>query len=347
MPVGALADPGGVYAQILALMGTQHGLIRRRQALDAGLSGTDVDALVRTGTWVALRRGVYMESGAWAALERWREQPLQQARAASLNMCTPHVLSHDSAAYALGLPILQATPLLTHITRPGVLGSRNRHGVKHHKAPYDADSVVTADGLPALPLARTALDIAREHGFASGLVAVDGARRLGVTLEQLRHELHRMRSWAGVTQVRRAVELSDPGAANPFESLLRALLIELHLGPVETQFGLHRDGRTVWCDARIGRQIVEGDGRLKYLTPEQGGIARDPRQAVWEEKRRQDFISSFRLGVSRVVWADLQPDTWEATKQRLRSDILATAATYGTDVEDLAPFIVRRPPTAA
>ncbi len=59
-----------------------------------------------------------------------------------------------------------------HVTRPGVTGSRTENGVKHHLAAYGEDDVTTAGGQRVLALARTAVDLGREHGFEDGVVAV-------------------------------------------------------------------------------------------------------------------------------------------------------------------------------
>ena len=58
------------------------------------------------------------------------DNELTRDRAASLRIGRPHVMSHDSAALELDLAILRAEPRLTHVTRPGVVGSHLRHGVK-------------------------------------------------------------------------------------------------------------------------------------------------------------------------------------------------------------------------
>lgn len=82
-------------------------------------------------------------------------------------MRMPHLISHDSAAYLLGLPILEAEPRLVHVTRFGVLGSRTEHGVKHHKAPFRMDQILFSQTRPVLDIPRTVADIAREHGTAT------------------------------------------------------------------------------------------------------------------------------------------------------------------------------------
>src|SRR3546814_6710792 len=76
-----------------------------------------------------------------------------------------HVVSHTSAGWLHGLPMLRPKDTNVHITRRGVGGSRTRHGVKHHLAEHAAHQVVDIGGVPTLDLARTAVDIGREHGY--------------------------------------------------------------------------------------------------------------------------------------------------------------------------------------
>ena len=94
--------------------------------------------------------------------------PRLRAVAAGLATRSGFVFSHDSAAHLLGLPFLRPRRELVHVTRPGVVGSRHQHGVKHHRAPFLATQVVRAGGWRCLDLARTALDLAREHGYDAG-----------------------------------------------------------------------------------------------------------------------------------------------------------------------------------
>lgn len=327
-------------AQVSALMGSQNGLVLRRQALAAGLPPRQVDRLVRAGEWVAVRRGVYCAASLWASLDEYVGRPRLRAVAASRNMVVPHVLSHDSAALLHGLPILRAEPELVHITRFGALGSRTTHGVKHHGAPYRPEQLVEVDGLWALDRARTAVDVAREHGERHGLVACDSARRLGVPQADLEEALEAMTSWPYVGRSRWCVEHCDDRPDSVIESLGRRLLLELALGVVEPQFGLTDGRRVVWCDLRVGRHVVELDGRLKYRTRERGGVAVDPDRALWEEKKRQDFITGFKLGVSRLTYADVMPDRWRTTGSRIRREHAETTRLFGSSVADLQQFIV-------
>jgi hypothetical protein len=332
--------------RIVGVFARHQQLLTRRQAAAAGISLVAVDEWLRHGSWTAVRRGVYTLTEHWESLDEWRGRPLLRARAASVGMRRPHVMSHESAALELGMPVVLQEPVLVHVTRPGVLGSRTEHGVKHHRAPYLATQVLRPDGRPVLDLARTAVDIARESGFARGLVAADSALRLGSTLEQLRTAAAVMTHWRGSGAARTVVELADIGGTNPLESLARALVIELGFGVPETQVGLTDGRREVWCDMLLGRHVFETDGRVKYLPPELGGLAVSPEDALWEEKSRQDFVCGFKLGMSRIVYADLFGPRREQTRQRLTREYLDTTARFGTSVADLEPFRVRRPPSS-
>ena len=87
----------------------------------------------------------------------------------------------------------------------------------------------------------------------------------------------------------------------------------------------------------------EFDGAKKYLRQERGGLAVvDPDQVVWQEKQREDWLRGYRLGMSRLVWADYWGARRELAKERLRREYEATCAAYGTDISDLAHLIVRR-----
>lgn len=323
----------------------RHGhLLTRRAALAAGVAAADVDALVARGEVVAVRRGVYTPRSVWDGLDDRRERPVCIARAASAAMLTPHLLSHGSAALEMGLPLLRESTRLVHVTRLGVLGSRTEHGVKHHKAPFVTEQIRFVDGRPVLDAARTVADIAREDGLTAGIVAADGALRQGVTRADLCAAVEPMRSWPHVKTVRQVVELADAGAESVLESAGRVMVLELGLGRPQTQFGLHDGGRVAWCDLRIGRHVFEFDGKAKYRSEEEGGLAREePRDVLWREKQRQDFVCGFKLGMSRVVWDDVFGQRREQVKRRLMREYLDTVGRFGHDISDLAPYIIRTP----
>lgn len=333
-----------MHPEITGRMAVQHGLITRAQALAAGMGAREIDRLVRSGVWVAERRGVYVEAGVKAALASRPDHRVALRRladdAACLRIRRDHVRSHDSAAVVLGLEILLPPDPLTHVTRPTVQGSRHEFGVKHHLAPYSEEQdVVLADGLRCLRPARTAVDIAREHGHPYGMVAFDSFLRSGGTAAEVCDVIEGMSCWPGITVVRSELELSDPGSDSVGESLARALVTELGFGRPETQFGLTDGSREVWVDMRIGRHLFEFDGRVKYRLAGEGGVAAASADLVlFEEKRRQDFVTGFKLGMSRIVWDDLWGRRRDEAVLRLTREVLDTNARFGTSIADLAPY---------
>jgi hypothetical protein len=331
-----------VHPTITGIMAKQHGLITRRQAIEAGFTAEHIDRLARTGAWVTVRRGVYVERQLWESLTTPEGVQLTRDRAASLRISRPHVMSHDSAALELGMDILRSVKPMTHVTRPGVVGSHLRYGVKHHLAPYRPEQVIETNGRRVLDPARTAADIAREHGLQPGVVAFDSALRLGYSERDLDAACAPMTNWPNVTVVRSARELADPGADSIGETMARLLVTELGLGRPETQFGLTDGSRTVWCDLRIGRHVFEFDGRVKYLGRQDGGVAAcDPNEVLWAEKNRQDWVCGFKLGVSRIVWDDFWGERRRLALTRLAREYAETAARFGESINDLAAFIVR------
>lgn len=314
--------------QVAATMAAQHGLILRRHAIAAGLSADEVARLLRTEVWFAVRWGVYVNKARWESLDDYVGKPRLEALAASLGMVMPHVISHDSAAYLHGLSILEARPRLTHITRFGALGGRTKFGVKHHKAPFTPEQIVFVDDVAVLDVPRTVADIAREHGARHGIVAASSALRAGITRHQLEQAIEPMRSWPYVTQCRLSVDWADGRCETPGEALGLLMVKELDLGPVEPQFGIGEGRRKAWVDLRVGRHLIEFDGHQKYDDP----------AVLWEEKKRQDWLCGFKLGMTRLTWTDVQPDVWKSTQRRLLRDILDTHARFGVNIDDLASY---------
>ncbi len=332
-------------AEIRAHQRHQHGLVTRPQALAAGLTHDEVLRLLRSGAWTAVRRGVYCSSEQYrVAQTSTRQRRLLLDRAASLRISAPHVPSHDFAAYELGMQVLNAREELTHVTRPGIVGAHLKHGVKHHLAPYPESQLTEAGGRLVLGRARTAIDIAREHGNPYGIVAVDDARRNGVTLTQLWDVLDGMPCWPFRLRAKEAVEESSPDADSILETLGRGLVTELGHGRPQAQFGMTAGGRTAWADLRLGRHLFECDGRVKLVGVADGGVATaDPNEVLWRAKLRRDWLQGFRLGMSSITWEDVLGPGRRAALARFDREYLATCHTFGTDISDLAQYRPRGP----
>lgn len=325
---------------IEAYLAQQHGLITRRQALEAGLSGREIDALVRAGRWATVRRGVYALAETVAAAGSVADRQRLTDRAACLRISVPFVRSHETAALELGLGILLPPDRMTHVTRPCV-GSHLRWGVKHHLAPYRPEDVMDAGDFAVLGPARTAIDIAREHGSPYGEVAIDRVRWSGTPMVELEDVLDRMRSWPGRRRALRCLALSDDGAESAPETLMRLLLEEMGLGPIESQFGMRDGRREAWADLRVGRHLFEFDGRVKYQRADTGRRLVTPEDVLFQEKNREDWFRGHRLGMSRLIWTDVWGPGREAAKVWVRREYDATTALWGSDISDLAPYIIR------
>jgi hypothetical protein len=326
-----------------ALFDRQGGLISRAQAREAGIRADVIERRLASGAWVAVRHGFYTEAALWERLDVRDGRPRLVARAAYLATQRAHVVSHDSAALFTGLATLPQPLPLVHLTRLGPPRARTRNGVRYHQSPIKESERIVVDGIPMLGPARTAVDIAREHPPPHGVVAIDAARQLGVGLEELWEVIDGMYRWPNITVAREAVILSDPGAESPGETLARMMLRELGIGPIETQFELRDGSRVARCDMRVGRHLFEFDGHKKYVRVEKGGLALvDPDDVVWREKQRQDWLLGYRLGMSRLVWADFWGHRRQVAMERITREYAQTCALFGTSIDDLSHLIVRR-----
>lgn len=325
-----------MHLPLFALLRAQNGLVTSRQLAEAGLRAPDVRRLVKAGRLVPVRRSVYADAETWHAADPFVGKPLLRIRAARHTLgAATYVFSHDSAAIPLGMGAPSPPDSLIHVSRHKTHGDAVRGGVKHHLAPYLPGDVVHVDGLPLLGPARTALDMVREHGRVAGLAACDAALRLGTGRGELADAFGRMSCWPHSRTIRWCIEMADEGAESYLESQGRDLVLELGIGRPQTQFGLTDGGRVVWCDIRVHRHIFEVDGLLKYDAAD--GAA--PREVLREEKRRQDFIGGFKLGVSRITAQDVGPGR-PAALARLHREYVDTCRRFGTSVEDLARYVV-------
>lgn len=314
---------------------TQGGLLTRRDALDAGMLPSEITASLRAGELVVVRRGVYADRAVWDALDAYRGRPRLEARAAVLMLQRGWVLSHDSSAHELQLEMLRPTDPHVHITRPGFTSAWTRYGVKHHYARFRPHQLVKLDGFPVLDMARTAVDIGREHGEWAGVVTCDSAMRHGVSRSALIEAYLPMNHWPNVTRARAAVDFADPRAESAAESLGRILVAELGVGEPDPQFPVAIETGIAWCDIRVGNHIFEVDGRIKYLPPERGGVAsRRVEDVLWEEKKRERAIRAEGLGVSRILWEDYWGDRRREARARLRADVEETIARFGPKLSE-------------
>lgn len=317
--------------QLRALAARQNGLVTRRQAIDAGHTERELRTLTAVhGPWVIVRRGVYAERELWDSMNGYDEHARLRDLAVHLTAKADHVMSHDSAARALGIPMLRPKRELSHLTREGVGGSRTERAVKHHLTRMTLLGTREVEGMTVTGPARTAVDLAREHGLETGVIACDRFLHDGGDLAELRTVFGAMWCWPGSTRIRASIDLADGGAETPGESLLRLLLIELGIGVPDTQFPVRIGTGVAWADMRVGCHLFEFDGRLKFRREDQGGVATRPvDEVLWEERKRERAICAEGLGVSRVIWEELFGSQRDRLKKRILGEHDVTCARFG------------------
>jgi very-short-patch-repair endonuclease len=168
------------------------------------------------------------------------------------------VASHTSAA------ALHGWQLATQPERPCVVVPRQRkvpphrrRGVELRWRDLQPDEV---DGLVTSPL-RTVLDCARDLPFADALAVADSAlRHRNVDHDRLVELAHALPS-TGRTQAIRVAGAATPLAANPFESVLRALALDVPGLDLQPQVVIEEDGFRCRPDLvdTARRLVVEAD----------------------------------------------------------------------------------------
>lgn len=277
--------------EVLALLGG----VARRADLVRALGRAAVDSALADGSLVALTRGTYGSPETDAAV----------AAAAAVS----GVLCHRSAALAWGWAV-RTVP-----ERPDVALPRNRRvapsrvaGLRVHRVDLHPDDVV--DGRTSRD--RTLLDCLRHLPFPEALAVADSALRAGTTPSRLA-ALARDARGPGSAVVRQVATLADGRAANPFESSLRAVCLDVPGLVVTPQVDVHAPhwlGRPDLVDERL-ELALEADSFAWH-----GG-----REALHRDANRYNAFVAAGWAVLRFSWEEvlLHPD-------RVRSTLEAVVA---------------------
>jgi very-short-patch-repair endonuclease len=235
-----------------------------------------------TGEIRRLGRGIYALPGAL---------PEQLAAA------TAHgVISHQSAAAYWRMDALHKPDSL-HVTVPRTSHPVRAKGVTVHFGNTD-DEVVTS------PL-QTVLDCARSLAFPAALAIADSACRLELTdKDRLLKAAFDLRG-AGRQRILHAIRHVDPRAANPFESGLRAIVIEAGITGFQPQLVIQGFSSTIRVDL--------GDERRKIVLEADSFAHHGGRKALEADCRRYDELVRRGWLVLRFAWEQVMFDqTWVA-----------------------------------
>jgi hypothetical protein len=178
---------------------TRTGVFTRRQAIGVGYAPGSIAHRLRTGQWLALRRGIYVERRRYQGCATEAERHALRVAAATLALdACDTVASHQSAAFLHGLAAVRPPPMVIVSRPPGAPGRDRVRGVHVHRAALPAAHVGRALGIPATSAARTAVDLARTLPFGEAVIAMDSAMHLGLTgRAELEQVLAGCRGWPG------------------------------------------------------------------------------------------------------------------------------------------------------
>lgn len=278
-------DPPDVLTALTALGG-----VARRSALVAACGRAAVDAAVREEVIVRVARGTWTSA---AGADR--------ARAEALALRA--VLAYRSAALDRGWAVwrLPERPELTVAKDRRIAAARQR-GVTLHRTDLPPDDV---DGLRT-SAERTLVDCLRTLPLADALAVADSALRSGVSRTRLL-AIARDARGPGARRVRHLASLADGRAANPFESALRAICLEvdgLEVVPQVEIYDPHFLGRPDLVDCRL-RIVIEADSFEWHGT----------REALVADARRYNALIAAGWLVLRFTWDDVmyRPDLVAAT----------------------------------
>ena len=232
------ADPMAVRRDAVAALQRAGGWATTTRLLGS-VTARDLAAAVAEERVVRVGRGIY-------ALPSLRPEFAASARLGG-------VVSHESAAQLIGIALVRP-PELIHVTVPHGCARRERPpGVVVHQTRRWCDGDVESGTTSAL---RTVLDCATTMPFAHALAVADSALSWSRVGKEALVEAARTRPGAGRQRRLRVAVAADRRADNPFESVLRAVLIEAGLTSLEPQ-------GEIWIGRRLIRpDLVDHDARI-------------------------------------------------------------------------------------
>jgi very-short-patch-repair endonuclease len=276
---------------IAAMAEGQHGIVSRRDLLEAGVSRDAICHRVSNGRLHPLHRGVYAvghriltREAVWAA--------------ATLAGGPGAVLSHRSAAALWGLRASKTLDL----TLPR--GRRPFADVRAHRLPIRADEVTRVHGIQVTTVPRTLFDLAAilpRHQVEQTINEAE-VRRITDPLS-LVDLVDRYPRRHGVATIKAILATLDSGARvtrSEFEARFLDFLEETGLPSPEINASLPIGGNWVECDCvwRDRQVVVELDGRATHGTA----------VAFERDRARDRKLSAQGWAHVRLTWRQLRDE---------------------------------------
>jgi very-short-patch-repair endonuclease len=302
-----------------ASLAREHGFVLTTASVrELGWTSNDVRRVVRRKQWSAPARGIVSPIVPDGGPDSRRDCAALAGTAAVL-LRPGQVASGRSAAVVHGLPLfrLPDRPQVTaRVDR--TLGRRSRTHV--YSAGLSEPEITDWFGAPVTTAARTLVDLGR-HDRRDAIIAADAAlRERLVTRASIDAALARAVGWPYSRQAAAILDLADPRAESPLESLVRLALHDDGFPPPELQYVIG-PYRVDFYWPQYG-MVLEADGRLKY-----DPSTRSHDDQAWRDKQRD--MALIRYGVrtvERVVWDDVVTTAaWLRTSRYLRARLRASS----------------------
>ncbi len=273
------------------------------QANAAGLTRHQVRQRVRASMWLPIARGSYAPDGErlFDGLdEHGRARMVHVQRAVAAAIRNPGAVVTDaSAALVHGLPTLHI-PDNVQLAVSAQRWSGTRSGIDFRTRNFHEGEIVEGR-VPVASPERCWVDITRFGSLAHSLVTGDSALRNGlINGDPTLIDVQRWRGQRGYRRLSRALDLLDGARESPLESSSFAYFVEHQLPTplMQVEIRSRASGFIARVDFlwKAARVVGEADGLLKYAD----------REAIYAEKRREDFLRSEGYTVVRWGWADLR-----------------------------------------
>lgn len=221
-----------------------------------------------------MRRGVYAD------------QPCgddDELHALMLRLPDGAMLARQSAARRYGFGVLRED--LVHIQLPASVPKPRLPGVVVHRTVLPVRPVLVR-GLPCVPAAHCAVDLARSVRRIDALPVLDAALRSGVvSQDDLLVEVSAHAALRGVRQARSLISMADGRAECRQESQLRLILIDGGLPPPEPQ---------LWVTDRLGIRLYRLDlgYRERQVGIEYDGLSHLDRDRLRYDRERVNWLDA-------------------------------------------------------
>jgi len=299
-----------VNANFGCLFRSNDGFFSRAEAIDSGETDRTLEAARRAGLIVRLRRGMYAPADVYNACDDAGKH-LLHARAALAAQQGAVALTGPSAAALHGFALYEEDLSVVHLVRLDRGCSHHAAKINHHVVTQDIeDDIDVYGGVTAISPARAVWEVACRSSLESGVVTADSALHqdpgLGDAIQALQE---RFAYFPGSRRGRLAIELADPRADSPGESVTRVQFHRFGIPIPELQYHVvDRHGSLVgisdfyWEEQR---HLGEFDGKIKYqklLRPDE-----TPSECVFREKKREDAMRADLRGMTRFIWSEVMP----------------------------------------